>query len=780
MGGKRSAVMCFSFEICVKVFVGIVLISGVRLSSGATNPADVAAINSLYVALESPPIPGWQASGGDPCSGPWQGVLCKDTNIVDITLVSANLGGELGNDLGSFSSIVKIDFSNNHIGGSIPTNLPVTLQNLVLPSNQLTGNLPDSLSSLTQLSAMSLDHNLLSGELPDAFHGLTALVNLDLSYNNLSGKLPSSVGDLSSLTTLHVQNNQLSGTLDVLQDLPLSNLNVENNLFNGPIPDKMQSIPNFKKDGNPFSTTVASPPPPGTPTTPPPPPVHRSPSSGLTPGRPSNGSTPGKPASGAPPPEEPISKTTKKNSKTKKVALISVVSVFLFLVLLLALLLFIPRCHKRWRESDRIARRREVAPDVGNRDNPIASGALAARQSSQTEKDPEVAVARLREEHQIEPRKTGWTQKSRNEPERNVQNFSALPKRNGHQINPSRSDIDSLMPPPPPPPPRPLPPPAEVAETSMKTPIPPLTVKSFTIAALQQFTNSFSPENLIGEGMLGAVYKAELPDGKLLAVKKLSKEASTRQKEEEFLELVKNIDKIRHANVVELMGYCTEHGQRLLIYEYCGNGTLQDALHSEDESRKQLSWNARIRMALGAARALEYLHEICEPPVIHRNFRSANVLLDDELAVHVSDCGLGALISSKSVTQLSGHLLTTYAYGAPEFESGIYTLKSDVFWFGVVMLELLTGRKSYDSSRNREEQFLVRWAIPQLHDIGALSSMVDPSLNGEYPIKAISHFVDIISRCVLPEPEFRPQMSEVVQDLLQIIRRESPPRLGED
>ncbi|MBA0766140.1 hypothetical protein Gotri_015208 [Gossypium trilobum] len=296
--------------------------------------------------------------------------------------------------------------------------------------------------------------------------------------------------------------------------------------------------------------------------------------------------------------------------------------------------------------------------------------------------------------------------------------------------------------------------------------------------------------------MLGSVYRAELPDGKLLAVKKLEKRVASQQKDDEFIELVENIDRIQHVNVVRLMGYCAEHGQKLLIYEYCSNGSLQDALHSDDEFKKLLSWNTRIRMALGAARALEYMHEACQPPVIHRNFKSANVLLDDDLDVRVSDCGLAPLIASGSVSQkiwrlqlsgaamipaprrgilaFSGQLQSIYGYGAPEFESGIYTSQSDVYSFGVFMLELLTGRKSYDRTRSRGEQFLVRWAIPQLHDIEALSRMVDPSLNGEYPAKALSRFADIISRCVQSEPEFRPPMSEVVQDLLDIIRRERP------
>ncbi|KAA8519843.1 hypothetical protein F0562_014067 [Nyssa sinensis] len=208
-------------------------------------------------------------------------------------------------------------------------------------------------------------------------------------------------------------------------------------------------------------------------------------------------------------------------------------------------------------------------------------------------------------------------------------------------------------------------------------------------------------------------------------------------------------------------------GNSYLCYQYCNNGTLHEALHLDDEIHKKLSWNTRIRLALGTARALEYLHEGCQPPIVHRNFRSANILLDDELAIRVSDCGLAPLISSSSASQLQG-----YGYGAPELELGSYTYQSDVYSFGVVMLELLTGRKSYDRSRPRGEQFLVRWAIPQLHDIDALSKMVDPSLNGMYPSMSLSRFADIISLCVQPEPEFRPPMSEIVQILLHMIQRD--------
>lgn len=300
----------------------------------------------------------------------------------------------------------------------------------------------------------------------------------------------------------------------------------------------------------------------------------------------------------------------------------------------------------------------------------------------------------------------------------------------------------------------------------------PIAASSYSVADLQLATNSFSQENLIGEGALGRVYRAEL-NGKLLAVKKIDTSSfSSVQKDEDFMEIVSNISRLRHANIAELVGYCTEHGQRLLVYEYFSKATLNDTLHVADEStKKDLTWNVRVKIALGTARALEYLHEVCQPSVVHKNFKSANILLDDELNPHLSDCGIAAF-SPNPERQVSTQMIGSFGYSAPEYAmSGIYTWKSDVYSFGVVMLELLTGRKPLDSARPRAEQSLVRWATPQLHDIDALAKMVDPTLKGMYPAKSLSRFADIIALCVQPEPEFRPPMSEVVQSLVRLMQR---------
>ncbi|KAM0021767.1 putative protein kinase RLK-Pelle-LRR-V family [Helianthus debilis subsp. tardiflorus] len=301
----------------------------------------------------------------------------------------------------------------------------------------------------------------------------------------------------------------------------------------------------------------------------------------------------------------------------------------------------------------------------------------------------------------------------------------------------------------------------------------PITTSSYTVATLQTATNSFSQDNIIGEGSLGRVYKADFSNGKMMAVKKIDNAALSLQEEDNFVEAVSNMSRLRHPNIVPLAGYCVEHRQRLLVYDYIANGSLQDLLHFADDTSKTLTWNARVKVALGTARALEYLHEVCLPSVVHRNLKSANILLDEELNPHLSDCGLAAL-TPNTEREVATQLVGSFGYSAPEFAlSGIYTVKSDVYSFGVVMLELLTGRKPLDSSRVRSEQSLVRWATPQLHDIDSLAKMVDPTLNGMYPAKSLSRFADIIALCVQPEPEFRPPMSEVVQALVRLMQRAS-------
>ncbi|CAN6216058.1 unnamed protein product [Urochloa humidicola] len=758
----------------------LALAAGTRLAAAVTEAADVSAINGLYVALGSPTLPGWTGNGGDPCGELWQGIVCTGSTITGITMNAANLGGQLGS-LGNFTSIITIDLSNNNIGGTIPEDLPVTLQSFFLSANQLTGSIPSSLSKLKNLTAMSVNGNHLNGDLPDAFDPLNRLVNLDISSNNLTGLLPSSMKSLSSLTTLHMQDNQLSGTLNALQDLPLKDLNIENNLFSGPVPASLQNIPNFKKDGNPFNTSTApSASPPSSSTGPAPTPTPAGPKPAPTPASAptSSNSTPApappSPPSRAPPPSKPTSNSSegsttrdstsssrKHSTSTLKIVGFVLLGVVVFIIMVLLVLFCLAKYEERQSRYEhnrsqlaRVHHRVEPQikpPPVQQRDD-IKKGQSEAL--DRRERELSSAAAAL-------PKKSPENQKE-------------------HIINFDRTDSDLFpvaVPPPPPPPPlspiervvaNPI-----VPQEKRYTPPPrtstPTSARPFSVASLQQYTNSFSEDNVLRESRLGKVYLAELPDGKLLEVMKMDN-ANGRISVDDFLEQVECISEIKHPNILELVGYCAEYGQRLLVYNHFSRTTLDDALHDREDTASALPWNARLQVALGSGKALEYLHESFQPPIVHQNFEPDNVLLDKKFSVCVTECGLAELMPSNSVTQLSGRMRALLNYEAPEFQdSGIISERGDVYSFGVVMLELLTGRKPYDSSRPRHEQHLVRWASSQLHDIESLSKMVDPSIDGQCSEKALSRFADIISRCIQRQPEFRPPMSEIVQDLTRLV-----------
>ncbi|XP_020581182.1 protein STRUBBELIG-RECEPTOR FAMILY 5-like [Phalaenopsis equestris] len=289
----------------------------------------------------------------------------------------------------------------------------------------------------------------------------------------------------------------------------------------------------------------------------------------------------------------------------------------------------------------------------------------------------------------------------------------------------------------------------------------PINASTMLLVDLQAATGGFSASRLVGKGSLGCVYKAKCVDGRILAVKKVDSPSH------DFAEVISGISKLHHPNISELVGFCLESDFNLLVYDYERNGSLHDYLHLSDDYCNPLTWDTRVRIALGTARALEYLHEVCSPYIVHKNIKSPNILLDIELNSHLSDCGLASFYQETSKNLGPG-------YQPPEYNKpSDYTMKSDIYCFGVVMLELLTGRKPFDSSKPRSEQSLVRWAMPQLHDDDALAQMADPALRGLYSPKSLSRFADVIALCVQPEPEFRPPISAVVQALVLCVQRSS-------
>ncbi|XP_031397333.1 protein STRUBBELIG-RECEPTOR FAMILY 2 [Punica granatum] len=292
--------------------------------------------------------------------------------------------------------------------------------------------------------------------------------------------------------------------------------------------------------------------------------------------------------------------------------------------------------------------------------------------------------------------------------------------------------------------------------------------KLFTLEQLQYATNGFSEERIIGEGSLGSVYKAYFPDGRILAVKVMKMASLSFKEEEQVLDVIFMAYKLRHPNIVQLVGYSIEHGQHILVYEYIRSLSLEDALHSG--IYRPLPWSLRFQIALGVAQALEYMHSKVSPPIAHNNIKAGNILLDGELRPLVCDSGLAVLrplTSNSAKLKASEMAIGDSGYIAPEDgQPGIEKTKSDVYAFGVLLLELLTGTRPFDISTPREENSLVKWASSRLHDLEYLEQMVDLGIKGTINLRVLSRIADIISRCLQPDYGFRPPMSDVVESLV--------------
>ncbi|CAO2161420.1 unnamed protein product [Urochloa humidicola] len=288
--------------------------------------------------------------------------------------------------------------------------------------------------------------------------------------------------------------------------------------------------------------------------------------------------------------------------------------------------------------------------------------------------------------------------------------------------------------------------------------------KTFKLAEIDRATNGFDDSKVLGEGGFGCVYQGTLEDGTTVAVKVLKRYDG--QGEREFLAEVEMLGRLHHRNLVKLLGICVEENARCLVYELIPNGSVESHLHGVDRETAPLDWNSRMKIALGAARALAYLHEDSSPCVIHRDFKSSNILLEHDFTPKVSDFGLARTARGEGNQHISTRVMGTFGYVAPEYAmTGHLLVKSDVYSYGVVLLELLTGRKPVDMSRPAGQENLVAWARPLLTNVLSLRQAVDPLLGPNVPLDNVAKAAAIASMCVQPEVAHRPSMGEVVQAL---------------
>ncbi|KAG8370849.1 hypothetical protein BUALT_Bualt13G0026100 [Buddleja alternifolia] len=290
-----------------------------------------------------------------------------------------------------------------------------------------------------------------------------------------------------------------------------------------------------------------------------------------------------------------------------------------------------------------------------------------------------------------------------------------------------------------------------------------LSVKTFTLVELEKATEKFSTRKVLGEGGFGRVYHGILEDGTEVAAKLLTRD--NQNGDREFIAEIEMLSRLHHRNLVKLIGICIEGRTRCLVYELVRNGSVESHLHGVDKSKGPLDWDARLKIALGAARGLAYLHEDSNPRVIHRDFKASNVLLEDDFTPKVSDFGL-AREATEGSHHISTRVMGTFGYVAPEYAmTGHLLVKSDVYSYGVVLLELLSGRKPVDMSQSPGEENLVTWARPLLTNREGLEQLVDPTLAGTYNFDDMAKVAAIASMCVHAEVTHRPFMGEVVQAL---------------
>nr|XP_016432830.1 PREDICTED: serine/threonine-protein kinase CDL1-like [Nicotiana tabacum] len=289
--------------------------------------------------------------------------------------------------------------------------------------------------------------------------------------------------------------------------------------------------------------------------------------------------------------------------------------------------------------------------------------------------------------------------------------------------------------------------------------------RRFKFDELVAATDSFKEDYFLGEGGFGKVYKGHLLDtGEIVAIKQLDPNGC--QGVREFVVEVQTLSKADHPNLVKLIGCCAEGDQRLLVYEYMPLGSLEDHLYDPWPNQKPLDWNTRMKIAAGAARGLEYLHDKMKPPIIYRDLKCSNILLDDGYHPKLSDFGLAKVGPSGDKTHVSTRVMGTYGYCAPDYAmTGQLTFKSDIYSFGVVLLEIITGRRAIDYTKSTAEQNLVAWARPLFKDRKKFYKMADPALEGQYPIRSLYQALAIAAMCVQEQPNMRPPIVDIVTAL---------------
>ncbi|KAI5408283.1 hypothetical protein KIW84_054202 [Lathyrus oleraceus] len=728
-------------------------------------------------------------------------------NIKSLVLLLLNgnlLTGSLPDELGFLPNLDRIQIDQNHISGPLPTsfaNLNKT-KHFHMNNNSISGQIPPELWRLPKLVHFLLDNNNLSGYLPPELSKLPSLLILDLSSNQLSESIPS---DLSqNITTIDLSNNVLTGTIpSSFSNLPnLQKLSLANNSLIGSVPSTLWQNKTLngterfilELENNQFTTVSGS--------------IDLPPNvtvllrgnplcsnnslgqlcssegvnngDGLIPSN-ANGFCP---AQSCPPPYEysldcfcaaPLLVDYRLKSPGFSDFRPFINEFEKYLTTGLTINMSQLNFTFRWEAGPRLRMNLKFFP------------VYLGQNSSHTFNETEVA--------RIKSMFTGW-----NIPDSDLfgpyelinfnmgiyQNVTVTSSKSGISTGAivgivlgaiacavTLSAIVTLL----------------ILRTKLKDyravskrrHVSKISIKidgvrAFTYGELSSATNNFSSSAQVGQGGYGKVYKGIISDGTVVAIKR-AQEGSL-QGEKEFLTEISLLSRLHHRNLVSLVGYCDEEGEQMLVYEYMPNGTLRD--HLSVSSKEPLTFITRLKIALGSAKGLMYLHNEADPPIFHRDVKASNILLDSKLSAKVADFGLSRLAPVPDMEGIVPGHVSTVVKGTPGYLDPEYFLthkltdKSDVYSLGVVFLELLTGMHPISHGKN-----IVR-EVNLSYQAGVIFSIIDERM-GSYPSEHVEKFLTLALKCCNDEPDNRPKMAEVVRELENIwnVMPESDTRRGE-
>ncbi|KAG6631028.1 hypothetical protein CIPAW_13G061900 [Carya illinoinensis] len=782
-----------------------------------THPEEVKALEEIKRSLIDPNnnLRNWNR--GDPCTSNWTGIVCSNgtsndgyRHVLKLQLLKMELLGNLSSKLGRLSNLTILNFMWNNISGSIPKEIGnlASLELLLLNGNQLTGPLPEELGYLPKLDRIQIDENNISGPIPISFANLNKTRHFHMNNNSISGQIPPDLYKLPSLVHLLLDNNNLSGYLPPeLSKMPLLRiLQLDNNNFNGAtIPasysDMSQllklSLRNCNLQGEmPDMSRV-------------PKLLYLDLSSNKL-----NGSIPPDRLS------ENITTIDLSNNRLTGEIPINFAGLPRLQRLLIAnnsLSGSVPSSIWQNRTLNKMEnftvelQNNELSNITGSTDlppnvtvwlqgNPLCSnvnlvqfcGSKSEDESKTQSPTNNTLLCSCPPPFEDSPTSDGCA--------------CAAPLLVGYRLKspgfsdflPYISDFEGYLT-------SAIPTPQSsslskgalagivlgaiagavtlsavvfvlllrrhVRNTSAisrkrrasKAFLKIDGVKSFTYGELATATNNFNSSTLAGQGGYGKVYKGILVDGSVVAIKR-AQEGSL-QGEKEFLTEIELLSRLHHRNLVSLVGYCDEECEQMLIYEFMSNGTLRDNLSAK--AKGPLNFAMRLRIALGSAKGILYLHTDANPPIFHRDIKASNILLDSKYTAKVADFGLSRLAPVADIEGTVPNYVSTVVMGTPGYLDPEYFLthkltdKSDVYSLGVVFLELLTGMQPISHGKN-----IVR-EVNVAYQSGMIFSIIDEQM-GSYPSESVVKFFNLALKCCQEETDARPSMVEVVRELESI------------